>query len=564
MSDTAARNLQRALALIDGMAAAGVQRAVVSPGSRSTPLALACELHPSIETRVLIDERCAAFHALGLARATDTPAILIATSGSAPTHWHPAVVEADQAMVPLLLLTADRPPRLQGCGANQTIDQTRLFGSATRAFLAPGLDDGDGDYLRALGVRAVHQSRWPLPGPVQLNLPFEEPLVPQRLPAPPQTPRPVAVEIPGLQAPDPQLERVAAILGRGPGLIVCGPGHFGADFAGTVSTLAGALECPLLADPLSGLRFGDHERRRVLARYDSFLRDPVFCRSHRPEWVLRFGAVPVSKPLQVWLEDLPAGRLLLTDPHGRWPDPGHGVGEMLRATPALLCRQLLARAPGAGPAGWLQDFLQAEAAAEQRMRNAVREDGWFEAQLVDDLLEQLPAGSQLFVGNSMPVRELDAFSGTRPKALRLFANRGTSGIDGHVSTLLGLARAAAPDTRTVGLIGDLAFCHDLNGLLAAPGCDATLVVINNGGGGIFRYLPQSGLETFERYWLTPTGLDFSHAARLYGVPFRRVEDAASFRAAFADSLRQPGVKLIEARIDPQRSLELHRACHPSL
>ena len=562
MNAGGADNLQRAWALLDGLAAAGVDRVVISPGSRSTPLALASELHPSLRTWVQVDERCAAFFALGMARITAAPVVLIATSGSAPAHWYPAVIEADQAAVPLLLLSADRPLQLQGCGANQTIDQGKLFQQAVRAFHAlPATHQHAEDraFLHSLATRAVHQSCWPLPGPVHINIPFHEPLLAESTAELSPLASGVAVEFPVLTPPDAQLDRVAARIADRPGLIVCGPGRFQADFAPALTHLAKKLNCPILADPLSGLRYGGHDRSRILCHYDAFLRRTEFSEKHRPDWVLRFGSMPVSRSLLHYLHSLQAGTLIVVDPSGRWPDPLHRTGEMLRATAHAVCDGLATRVTGTAPASWWEMFSRQERVAAQLRHDLTSNQTWSEAQLVPALLDSLPAGSILFAGNSMPVRELDSFSASHEKPLQLIANRGASGIDGHVSSLLGLASAAPDGTTVAGLIGDLAFYHDMNGLLAARDCDATLIVINNDGGGIFRYLPQSGLESFERYWSTPTGLDFSHAADLYRLPFRRTSSANEFEQALADTLTQPGVKLIEAVIDPQQSVERHRA-----
>jgi len=562
MKSGGAGNLQWAYALLDGLAAAGVDRVVISPGSRSTPLALASELHPSLRTWVQVDERCAAFFALGMARITAAPVALIATSGSAPTHWYPAVIEADQAAIPLVLLSADRPLELQGCGANQTIDQDKLFQQTVRAFhnLPAIYQPTEGQaFLHSLATRAVQQSCWPLPGPVHINIPFHEPLLAEPIPGLAPVASGVAVESPVLTPPDAQLDRVAADIAGQAGLIVCGPSRFGAGFAPAVTRLAEKLNCPILADPLSGLRFGGHDRSRILCHYDTFLRHTAFSENHRPEWILRFGNMPVSRSLLHYLHSLQAGRLILVDPFGRWPDPLHRTGEMLRATPQLVCDGLATRISTAAPISWWKVFSRQEQVAAQLRYDLTGSEPWFEAHLVPALLNSLPADSILFAGNSMPVRELDSFSSSQEKSLQLIANRGASGIDGHVSSLLGLASAAAEGTTVAGLIGDLAFYHDMNGLLAARDCNATLIVINNDGGGVFRYLPQAGLEAFERYWSAPTGLDFRHAAALYRLPFRRVSSADEFQQALNDNLAQPGVKIIEAVIDPQHSVERHRA-----
>ncbi len=561
MKDVGAGNLQRAFALMDGLAAAGVDKAVISPGSRSTPLALASELHPTIRTWVQVDERCAAFFALGMARITNRPVALISTSGSAPAHWYPAVLEADQSGVPLMLLSADRPPEVQGCGANQTVDQHKLFQTAARGFhTLPTAQQGPDDlaFVHSLASRAVHQSRWPLPGPVHINIPFHEPLLADTPVEPTPLASAVAVELPRLIPPATQLDRIARAMARQPGVIVCGPGQFAADFAPSLAALAAKLDCPVLADPLSDLRFGGHDRSHILCHYDAFLRNTAFRENHRPQWVLRFGSMPVSKSLLHYLQALPAGKLILVDPFGRWPDPLHRVGEMLRATPEAVCEGLLTRVAGPAAPVWWEDFSIQEQSLADLNHKLNKGPPWFEAQLVSALLDALPSGSLLFSGNSMPVRELDSFSGQQEKPLQLIANRGASGIDGHISTLLGLTAARAQSATVAGLIGDLAFYHDMNGLLAARDCNTTLIVINNKGGGIFRYLPQSELESFNRCWLTPTDLDFEHAAALYQLPFHRVSTGLDFQRALDDSLARPGVKLIEAVIDPGHSVERHR------
>lgn len=552
MLDVARDNLIWAWALIDGLAASGVRHAVVSPGSRSTPLTLACLRHPLIATRVMVDERSAGFLALGLAKAGNRPVVLVCTSGSAPAHWFPAVIEADMGGTPLILLTADRPPELRGCGANQATDQIGLFGKHVRGFHElPGADAAPDRlrWLRAVAARAADQSRWPLPGPVHLNVPLREPLVPAGpLPELPVGPA-AAVSYPVMMLAQGEAESLARDLGQGRGLIVCGGGNDGAEFPPAVTELAQKLACPVLADPLSNLRFGTHDLSMVLSRYDAFLRRPA---CPRPAWVLRFGAMPVSKSLQRFLDGLDGVPQWLVDASGRWPDPLHRASRVLRADPAALCRQISALvAPGVQPA-WIAAF----AAEERRAAQLADIDPPLEAELVRTLVDLLPAGATLFSGNSMAVRDLDAYSGCGGKVLRILANRGASGIDGNVSTALGLAAAGAAPL--VALLGDLAFYHDLNGLAAAPGLDAVFVVLNNGGGGIFEYLPQAGLAEFERGWLTPLELDFSHAAALYGLGYARVGNTEDFSVAMAAALKG-GTHLIEVNVDRGTSAARHRA-----
>ncbi len=554
MHDTALRNLQWADALIDGLIATGVRRAVFSPGSRSTPLILALERRTEMRCWHHPDERSASFFALGLARHNHQPVALIATSGSAPAHWYPAVIEANRAAIPLLLLSADRPPELHDCGANQTVDQSHLFGSQVRAFHDPGPAQRGAEalhFIRSLAIKASQQSRWPNPGPVHINLPFREPLVPQQIPAP-STPGEAQPWSPPRLLPDPQqINRISTHISGKPGLILCGPDQERAGFPEAVTTLATRLDCPILADPLSQLRFGEHDRSRVCCHYDAFLRRNRFSRSHQPQWLLRFGAAPVSGALLNYLAQTEPTTLLCS-PRGDWPDPLHQSREMIRADATALCEALSQTSLTPAPADWLETFVRAEQQAATCRLPAEKIP--FEDQLIQQLIDWLPAGSTLFSSNSLPIRQLDSFSGSGSKRLRIFANRGASGIDGNVSTLLGLM--AASETPVVGLLGDLALFHDMNGLLAARDLQGVIILLNNGGCAIFGQLPQAGLEQFEAHWLMPTGLDFSHSARLYGLNFQRVTRQAEFRPALEQAIQANGVSLIEVVLN--RSLSLQR------
>jgi len=558
--EPAASNLRWAHALIEGLVQSGVTHAVISPGSRSTPLTLACVGHPDLRTWVVPDERSAAFLALGLSKAGGAPAAVVATSGSAPGNWYPAIIEAAYDAVPLLLLSADRPEPLQACGSNQTIDQTRLFGKHVRAFFALPDADASEAGLRHASTRAaqaVDRSRWPHPGPVHINVPLREPLVPIGGSTPGiRGPRTVAyTRYPRLVPAPADLAELAAWLSGRRGLIVCGRGPSGEGFAATVAELAGRLACPVLADPLSGLRFGDHDRSRILSHYDTFLRAESFVASQRPERVLQLGAAPTSKALQEYVAGLGAGALALVVPHGPWQDPAERSGRVLYADPELLCQVLVRLELQPAPADWREPFLAQERHVASRLKGSG--DLPLEARVLEVLGRRLPERATLFCGNSMVVRDVDSFLEGGDQALRILGNRGASGIDGNVSTVLGIA--AAGGGPVVGLVGDLALYHDMNGLLAARGLNGTLVVFNNGGGAIFGYLPQRNLPEFERYWLTPTGLDTAQVARLYGLTHHRADDAEAFEAALEQSLAGPGVDIIEVVVDREESVARHEA-----
>lgn len=556
--DPAERNLNWAQALVRGLVHSGVEHVVLSPGSRSTPLVLACLAEPQLGKHVLPDERAACFFALGLGKACSAPVAVVSTSGSAPANWYPAVLEASQDHRPLLLISADRPAELQACGANQSIDQDHLFGSHVRAFVGlPEADDAPAllDYVYDSALRAVDLARWPHPGPVHINVPLREPLVPAqiRLHAGPRSRRPQPV-CPELLPTQRSLHRLACWLAGRRGLIVCGRWQRQSAPGQALVALAGRLDVPILADPLSGLRYGGHDRSRVLSCYDAFLRCGDFARQHRPDWVLRLGALPTSRPLQDYLDSLPSQDQALVVPFGPWPDPGHRVHQVWHADPDALCAGLLEQALTPAPATWSRAFVAQERAAQERLREGPMP---LEAQLLEELARLCPGGTHIFCGNSLAIRDVDSFLCGGQTPLQLVGNRGVSGIDGNVSTALGLAAAASGPV--VGLLGDLALYHDMNGLLAAPGLSATLVVFNNGGGAIFGYLPQARLPGFERYWLTPTGLDVAQIARLYGLGHRRVHEVRAFGAALAESLGRSGVDLIEVVVDRQESLRRHLA-----
>ncbi len=551
-------NLIWAGAMIDALVCSGVKHAVISPGSRSTPLTLACVRHGDLRTWLHQDERSAAFFALGIGKQLNSPVAVIATSGTAPANWHPAVIEASYDKRPLILLSADRPAELQDCGANQTIDQSKLFGVHARIFYSmPTADISMLQVATDIIARAVDRSRWPVPGPVHINVAFREPLVPlqntaQAIPA-------ADTSVPRVRYPRPvcqpqDLESLSQQLSKGLGLMVFGRGNFSAELPQVIALLANRLRCPVLVDPLSGLRFGNHDHSQIVSRYDAFLRQKDFCTKYRPDWVLRFGGVPTSKILQVYLGQASKPKTILVNPQGTWPDPEHNCSEVFHADPLQLCRDLLETDLKPGNERWSATFTTQEKRAQRLLENMSEKP--LEAEVLDSLIQRCPPKATLFCGNSMIVRDVDSFSGDGEKQLQLIGNRGASGIDGNISTALGMA--AVSNEPVIALLGDLALYHDMNGLLSGRELDAVLVVFNNGGGAIFSLLPQAQLPEFKDYWLTPTGLDIARIARLYGMKHHRVDDKTGFTTAFETSLEHPGVDLIEVMIDREQSIARRR------
>ncbi|HEX2717857.1 MAG TPA: 2-succinyl-5-enolpyruvyl-6-hydroxy-3-cyclohexene-1-carboxylic-acid synthase [Gemmatimonadaceae bacterium] len=568
-------------AFVEELVRAGVRHVCVAPGSRSTPLALTIAAHGALRTWVHVDERSAAFFALGMARATGAPVALLCTSGTAGANFFPAVVEARYARIPLLVFTADRPPELREVGAAQTIDQARLYGAHAKWFVDVALPEATAEllrYARVTACRAVATAAATPAGPVHLNFPFREPLVPTPIAAPTGASaadalawrgRPggapwVAVRDAAPVADAATVRQLAAALGdaRRP-LVVCGP-QFDAGLAQPLGALATALGAPLLADPLSQLRRGPHDRSAVVGRYDAVLRDESVADALAPDLVLRLGAVPTSKALLQFLQRHGGARQIVVDAAG-WPDPTLLLSELVHADPRRLCEALLgALPPRSAEPGWLDEWRRIDRAADGALRcHLERTAEMFEGRTAAEVAALAPAGSTLFVSSSMPVRDLDAFAAGGDRPLRVLANRGANGIDGVISTALGVA-AASRDSGggpVLLLIGDLALVHDMNGLLAARlfGLDATVVVVNNDGGGIFSFLPQAAHpEHFERLFGTPHGLGFAPLAELHGARYTLADDWETFRTAVGAGARDGGLHLVEVRSDRARNVTLHR------
>ncbi len=554
-------NLRWSQQVMRALTDAGVQHLVLSPGSRSTPLVLAATQCAALQLHVIPDERCAAFFALGLSKSGAAPATVLATSGSAAAHWYPAVIEASSTHCPLLLLSADRPTELHTCRANQSIDQMHLFGEFTRACFALDVHDG-GEALErkaaSITTQAVDLSRWPLPGPVHINLSFREPLLPESgLSAwPAQTTTAVQIDYPHCVPTASQVQQLALQLSGKAGIIIAGATLFSDAEARLIQGLAETLNCPLLADPLSGLRFNTTDSKQLICFYDTFLRAPDFTADNAPEWILQLGAPPVSKTLQSYIDHhATVSQPIRVSPVGDWPDPGRNSRQIIHADILPLLDALLKQTLDSAPSGWANTFRQAEQRVDVLFESPALLP--LEASILAQLLQLAPANSRLFAGNSMVIRDCDSFIGRQSKVLSLSANRGASGIDGNISTVLGMA-AADSCCNVIGMLGDLALYHDMNGLLAARDTKVILIVFNNGGGAIFSYLPQSQLAQFERYWLMDTKLDLACVAQLYHLSFQRVATVDDFGEVFGEALAKPASSLIEIVIDREDSVARHR------
>lgn len=571
-------------AFVDELARAGVRNVCIAPGSRSTPLALTIAQHGGLKSWIHLDERSASFFALGMARALNEPVALLCTSGTAAANFFPAVIEARSACVPLVVLTADRPPELRDVGAAQTIDQNRLYGNYPKWFVDVALPDESPDmlrYARTIACRAAATAKSIPAGPVHLNFPFREPLVPVATPVPVDlsasdalawTGRPdrapwVSVADAAPVASDQTVCSIAARLRHSQRLIiVCGP-QFDADLAEPLAALAAALDAPLLADALSQLRWGDHERCALIDRYDAVLRDADTAASFAPDVVLRMGAIPTSKPLLQFLKRNATAHHIVIDA-ARWPDPDLVAAEMVRADPKAFCVELMTHVTDAPNSSsdrprWLAAWKRADINADIALTQYTNElDEVFEGAVLAEVAASAPATATIVVSSSMPVRDLDSFARGDERPLRILSNRGANGIDGVVSTALGAAATlSATEGPLVLVIGDIAFYHDMNGLLAAKlhKLNATIVVVNNDGGGIFSFLPQAArVEHFEKLFGTPHGLGFEPVAKLYDAHYHRARTIADLRLALTESMNASGLHIVEMRTDRERNVQLHR------
>ena len=538
--------------LADQWVRLGMRHAVVAPGSRSTPMALALAARADLALHVVHDERSAAFMALGIGMATGLPAALLCTSGTAATHFHAAVVEADLSGVPMLVLTADRPPELQGIGAPQTIDQTELYGGVVRTYADPGVPDAS----HAAGWRDLAADWWLSavgadPGPVHVNLPFREPLigVPFELPPPIGSP---SADSDGwfMMRPDPA--GLAAMVDHPRGVIVAGAGI---DDAAAVGALAHALQWPVFADPRSGCR----HLPQAMSCFDSLLRHEPFSAAHMPSVVLHLGEAPASKVLGQWLQRSGAVHVQV-HAQQRIIDPLGIVTERVYGQPATLCNELAPLVRGATGTTWLAGWLHAEERAQHAIEHVLATMPSLTEPGVARLLSDTDAA--LVVSSSMPVRDLEWFGRASTHTV-VYSNRGANGIDGVLATGVGVC--AGSGVATVVHLGDVAFCHDQSSLtgLAARRLPLTIVVTDNDGGGIFSFLPQAAAlppARFEQLFGTPHGTDLVALAQAHGLAARTVSTAAALAAAVAD----PGVVVVRVATDRAENVRVHDLLHAAV
>jgi 2-succinyl-5-enolpyruvyl-6-hydroxy-3-cyclohexene-1-carboxylate synthase len=516
---------------------------------------MACAADDRLRVRVHLDERSCGFFALGVGKATGRPAAVVTTSGTAVANLYPAVVEAGQAGVPLIVLSADRPLRLRGADANQAIDQVRIFGTYPRAFFnlpEPSLDPRTLQHVRGVAARAWASACGHGAGPVHINVPFDKPLEPEDPPGEVAVER---IEMARPTATDEQLHGVLASLADRSGVIVAGPTEEAGCLGPEVRAFAATSGFPLLADPLSGARFGTGDGVLAVAAYDLFLRDEAVRSALAPEVIVRVGASPTSAALQRWLFQYAHVPQVVIDDAPRWKDHGGTATTYLAADAADTLERLTAAWPSVerSASGAFSSFTAAWVRADTAARDALARlgpEGLGEGGVAASALRGLPDGAALVVSSSMPIRDLDAFAVPTAARVLLFGNRGASGIDGVISTAFGIA-SKHPQGPTVLVIGDVAFFHDQNGLLWARESDAPLVIVlvDNDGGAIFGMLPIAEHEPeFTTYFTTPHGIDFSHAAAEHGIRFDEVS-TEGVEAAVSSAVVAGETSVIHVRTD---------------
>jgi 2-succinyl-5-enolpyruvyl-6-hydroxy-3-cyclohexene-1-carboxylate synthase len=558
-------NRAHAQALVSALVEAGVRHAVCSPGSRSTPLVLAADAHPNLDLTVHFDERGAAFFALGIGRATGAPAVWITTSGTAVANGMPAAVEADADAVPLVLLTADRPPELRQTGANQTIEQPGFFARIARlsADLPTPHADLDRRAWATAAAQAVYRAQFPHAGPVHLNAPFRKPLWPEpNAPAPPDPP--VAPRHAFAHAGAPTAELAHRLAGAKRGLIVAGRLASAAQ-ADAALALGAHLNWPVLPDLVSQARLGTEG---ALAHHDLALASPAFAQSHQPDALVLVGGLPVSGRLLRMLEQADPTLWASIRPGPDRIDPHHRATHVLTGDVETTLRALIDHTPPHADEGWRQSWADAAAQAWSRVEPMLAEPDLSEPAVAYRLSRLLPQGEPLVVAASMPVRDLQTFASAEGARAPVYANRGASGIDGTVATAAGVARGSRSGATL--LVGDLALLHDLNSLALLGSLSQRIVVVcvNNDGGGIFGQLPiaahaePDASGPFERLFGTPHGLTFAPSADQFGLAYDAPATAPEFETAYRAALARSTSTLIEVRTnrrDPARARLLEAA-----
>lgn len=566
------KNILWATIFFEQLARLGVKHVCISPGSRSTPLTLAAVYNKKLTCLKIIDERSSAFFAAGIARTTGAPVALICTSGTATAEYYPAIIEAYQQRIPLIVCTADRPPELINRGANQTIIQKNLYGNHIRFFADAGLPDTSSrklETIKKLAVRAFDISSSTDKGPVHINFPFEKPFEPETY----TDNIPVNLELKYIHKRD--LKKKSEVVPKGlksllkmiekakKGLIIVGPEQSNSKFPQLINAVADKTGFPIFADGASQLRFGKFSTKHVIANYDALLRSESFLKDFSPDLILHFGRTITAKGLEQFLEKTSAPKYLINE-FGDWFDPTNSAKNALAINPIEFCQKLLDSKKilplTEGKKEWNKFItsanLSAEIAKEKTITNSLFPN---EPSTINLLLKNLPEKANVMLSNSLPVRDFDFFASNMEKEITVFHNRGASGIDGILSTALGIAYSSAKPT--VLLTGDLAFYYDLTSLLSAKQYNIPLIIIlvNNNGGGIFQFLPISKYkDVFEQFFTMPHSLSFKNFVKEFGGNYSLLKKQSDFKKHLTAALSAKNFSVLEIKTDAVSSLQLRR------
>lgn len=553
---------------VDELIKNGIKHVVISPGSRSTPLALAFSEHPGVKEWVLVDERSAAFFALGVAKQTKNPVVLVCTSGTAAANYYPAIVEAHYSRVPLVVLTADRPHELRDVGAPQAIEQVHLYGDYVKWFQEMAIPEASLEmlgYVRNKAARAVYMAGEGNPGPVHMNFPFREPLMldfslegiwehpdfQDKIYTPSLDGRKTLTSV---QIED-FLRRLA---GKEKGLIVCGPQSDDIAFPQAIAALAEKWQLPVLADPLSQVRAGAHSKVNIIETYDAFLKNETIRKQFKPDFIIRFGAMPVSKPYLFFIKENKDVSQFIVENYSGYREPAGNITDFIFADPVAFCEALIEAQDITFSQEWLSDWQGMNEVARKHLASG-SEERITEGEAIRSLVNAAPEQHTVYVGNSMAIRDVDTFFFANQKEIVILGNRGANGIDGMVSSAAGAAASGAHITL---VLGDLSFFHDLNGLLAAKHykLNITILLINNNGGGIFSFLSQSDdKKHFEALFGTPIDLDFSLTAQLYEAAYFEPKTENELEMVLKETYRNKGLSIVEVKTDREENVVWHRA-----
>lgn len=554
----------------------GVKHACITPGSRSTPLTIAFAENKKIKCHVSIDERSSAFIALGLAKATNSPVVVVTTSGTATAELYPAIIEAYQSRVPLIICTADRPPELIGTGANQTINQKNIYRNHIRWFYDAGIPSVKRSsvfHLQKMAFKAVYISSIKNRGPVHLNFPFRKPLEPtaftdeveKKIIRLSEQKEEQLITFTGLKIKTGKklFETADKIINNTKGLILAGPMISDSDLQKQILILSSVTGYPVIADALSGLRFySGNFSENIISNYHSFINNKIITDNFNPEIILHFGRTPTSSNLESFLSNCNAKRYLVSE-FGDLFDPSRKTNSVIKMNSAVFCKELnkilKEKKLNRKNNPWLHSFISIDKKAED-IKLKTLSDSIFpnEPRMVSEIINHLPDNINLFIGNSLPVRDFDNFCSKQKKDCKLFFNRGASGIDGITSTAAGIALNGKP---TLLITGDLSFVHDLSALITLKKFNPplTIVIINNNGGGIFEALPVSGQNKyFKEYFVTPHNLNLKKISESFGLKHSLINSRGSLIKELNKSLLNGSPQIIEIKTDANKSFVLRK------